>query len=52
MTQNDIVYLQEALAVKNNALIQEIVSNYNTVMRLEAEKTKTEEAKKLKKESK
>ena len=41
MTQNDIVYLQEALAVKNNALIQEIVSNYNKVKNLETKKTKT-----------
>ena len=52
MTQNDIVYLQEALTGKNNTLIQEIVSNYNTVKSLEAEKTKTEETKKSKKESK
>jgi hypothetical protein len=54
MTQNDLEFLQEALGVKCNSLLTEIVNNANIIKQIQEEHAKAEqEAKKsTKKESK
>ena len=49
MTQNDLIFLREAIGVKGEALLTEIVNNHNTIA---AQKEKEEEKKAKKGENK
>ena len=52
MTQNDLEFLQEALGVKCNSLLTEIVNNANIIQQIQEEQAKEQAKKSTKKESK